>query len=233
MDAFIIPISAVVLVALLTLILKYLRDRKYISPEFFRQVIASVFSGVVVGLVASTSAFNSAHIFWKRQEKARIAEEKTKEAERVKDIRLDFFISVKNEVSENRLTLGQEVKNNAFVRLPLKTSAWEKGKHALPIKTENLFDSLKLLYNDIEKYNWQVQFMQYKVMVEKLTTDKVSREAKTAQTAIDTDLLNKLLDLDKLTSRELVLLDQITEEDYTKIFGEWEDSVDMPYFKNP
>lgn len=219
-------IAAALLVGLVIILLN-IREKGTISDTFFQSLISQIISGIIIALVS----FSSAYGLWKIQEARKDRKAKEAEEQRITDIRMDSFIKIANEVSENRLTLGQDIKNNAFVRIPLKTTAWEQGKYQTPVKTELLLDGLKLLYDDIEKYNWHVRFIQYKVMAEKLTKDNLPDIAKEAQGKIDQDLFDKLEKFESLTSRELVIIEQKKKDDHVSRFGAWQEKVEIPYFK--
>lgn len=224
---FIFVLIAAALLVSLVIILLNIREKGTISDAFFQSLISQIISGIIIAMVSFLSAYG----LWKIQETRKDKNEKQAEEQRVTDIRMDSFIKIANEVSENRLTLGQDIKNNAFVRIPLKTTAWEQGKYQTLVKTDLLLDGLKLLYDDIEKYNWHVRFIQYKVMVDKLTKDKFPDIAKEAQGKIDQDLFDKLEKFENLTSRELVILEQKKKNDHASRFGVWQEKVEIPYFK--
>lgn len=216
------------LTGLFILILKRRRDVKYISEQFFRQLVVAIISGIFVLVMASI--FNV--LFWQLQESIKTEKEKQTEEQRIADIKMDAIITIGNEISENRLTLEVDIRSDTFVRMPLKTAAWENGKNKLPIKTSFLIDSLKMLYNCIEKYNWDMQFLHYKVTTERLIKEKFPKEAKEAWAKIDEGLLDKLKKLEKLTARELVILGYKEKKEYVERFGDWEErTVEIPFIK--
>ncbi len=209
--------------AALVLILLVWRERSFVSDEFFRQTLVQILSGVASGILIAIISFGSAYALYRIQE-----------GDKISDARMDSFIKIKDEVSENRLTLGQELKQDRpLVRLPLKTAAWEMGKYQAPIKTPLLLDGLKLLYDLIEKYNWHLSFVHFKVMEKDLTQDKVPEEIWKSEAAIMGELYSKLEEFEKLTSRELVLLGQSSRKQYEERFGPWQDEVAISFFIRP
>lgn len=190
-----------------------LRDK-----DFFKQTITQIISGTFIALIS----FWSAYCLYRIQDN-----------EKAKHIQIDSFIKVTNEISENRPTLERETqREKGLVRLPLKTEAWVTGKYQLPVKTPRLIDSLKLLYDDIEKYNWHVRFLHFKIMEQNLSTEKVPEQVWISLKNIDNKLISKLRELEQLTARELVILKKSSKREYEKHFGNWEDKTEMPYFKN-
>ena len=197
------------------LILNRLRKAGVLSREVFRQTVAQVIAGVVSGALVGIVSFGAAYRLYKVQED-----------EKVSDIRTDSFIKIKNEVGENRLTLEVDMKTDKLlVPLPLKTMAWEQGKYQTPIRTPQLLDGLKLLYDEIERYNWHVSYMRFMVTEKSLTRDKVPEEAWKSTKTVNDKLLAKLREFEKLTSREAVLLGQMSRQDYKHGFGPWEAQV--------
>lgn len=193
----------------------WFRNRKKISDEFFRQVASQIISVILASIIS----FSYVYSLWTMQEE-----------QKVEDIRLDSFIGIANEVSGNRLMMELD---NTFVPSLLETNAWEIGKYKTPIETPFLLDGLKILYIEIDKYNWEMQFIRHKVKVDKLTKEKLPEEAKKAWERRKTYLLDKLREFEKLTARESVILKQTKKEDYIERFGEWKDEVEIPFFKKP
>lgn len=215
-------IAVILLVGFVLLIIIIKRTIK-VSDEIYYPLISQTISGILISLVS----FFSAYGLWRIQDSKKQATEKQKNL----DIQIDSFIRIANEVSENRLRLGLDKKNNIFVRIPLKTAAWEQGKYQTPIKTPLLIDSLKLLYDDIEKYNLHVGFIQYKVMIDKLTKEQIPNIAKNSQANIDQELYSKLEELENLISRELVTIGKKDRKEHTDRFGEWKENVEISYFR--
>ncbi|GEM_PF-2893291 len=185
------------------LCLMHWRDTKFVSHDFFRQTVAAIVSGSFIALVS----FFSAYAMYKIEDWHRDAKERQREEERVKDSRMESFLKLMSEVSENRLTLEMEMKTDRhLVANLLKTLAWDNGKYQMPFETPLLLDGLKLLYDAIEKYNWQVEFLRFKVMEQNLTTEKVDENSWKALNVIMTELLARLKEFEKLTVREAVLL---------------------------
>lgn len=211
----IICIFIIPLLIAAVLILDRLRKKGVLSREVLRQTVTQVIVGVVSGALVAIVSFWSAHDLYKVQED-----------DKVSGMRMDSFIKMQNEVGENRLTLEVDMKTDKLlVPLPLKTMAWEQGKYQLLIKTPQLLDGLKLLYDEIERYNWHVSYMRFMVTEKSLTVDKVPEEAwKSIKTAND-KLLAKLREFEKLTSREAVLLGQMSRQEYERGFGAWEDQM--------
>jgi len=198
-----------------TWFLQRLRKTGVLSREVFRQtavqLVASVASGVLVGVVS----------FW-----AAYSLYKVQEDQKVSDIRMDSFIKIRNEVGENRLTLEVDMKTEKLlVPLPLKTMAREQGKSQTPIITSNLLDGLKLLYDEIERYNWHVNYMRFMVTEKSLMRDMVSEKVWESTKTANDKLLTKLREFEKLTSRETVRLGQMSRQEYKHVFGVWEEEV--------
>lgn len=197
-------------------ILLHLRETGYISDDFFKQTVASVLSGALIAWVS----FSFAWLLYNVQE-----DSKAREA------RMEAFIKIHNEISENRLTLGLDNKaEKPFLMLPLKTTAWDLGKGQIPIRTPQLLDGIKLLYDDIERYNWHVEFIRYKVMEKNLSPENAPEKVWEPTKNMLNGLCSKLEELEKLTLRELVILGQTKKIDYEKRFGKWENDVWVSYF---
>lgn len=193
-----------------------LRETGFISNEFFRQTVPSLFSGALIALISVILAYGLDNL---------------KETNKVNDTRMDSFIKIHNEISENRLTLGQERKQEKpLICLPLKTSAWDMGKNQTPIKTPWLLDGLKLLYDDIERYNWHVEYMRYKVMEKNLSSQNAPEQIWQPIKNILDELYLKLEEFEKLTDRELVILGNISKQQHEKRFGKWDDNFTISYF---
>lgn len=208
------------------LCLLHWRDTRFISQDFFRQTVAAIVSGSFIALVS----FFSAYVMYKIEDRNKDIKEVRKEEERVKDARMEAFLGIKTEVSENRLTLEMEMKTGRhLIKNPLKTSAWDTGKYKSAIETPLMLDGLKLLYDLIEKYNWQVEFLRFKVMEQNLTT--VDEEVWKSKENVMAELLQNLKDFEKLTTRESVLLGQDSKESFEQRFGEWEEKPPIPFFK--
>lgn len=196
----------------LILLLIYLRHKGILHESFFRQTTAPVISGALIAFLS----FSLVNATYQKNEK-----------QRVEDVRLDAFIGIANEVSENRLNLELGI---GFVPSLLYTAAWDLGKYKTPIKTVTLLDGLKILYLEIENYNWEMQFIRYKIKTDQLTEEKLSKDVKEAWSNKKKLLLAKLKEFEKLIVRESVLLGQTKKEDYIKRFGEWQSKIEISYF---
>ncbi len=218
------------LLAAAILLLMWARDTKQIDVGLFRQLVA----GIVTGSFIAVISFGSAYLMHVVDARYREAKDKRDEERKVANIRLDSFAKISNEVSENRLTLEQERKREKpLMKLPLKTSAWDSGKYQTPVQTPMLIDGLKLLYDDIEKYNQSVEFINFKVREQNLTLNNATDELWRANKSIMDILFEKLKEFEKLTARELVLLGEKPHEEYEKRFGKFEDSGSISYFTKP
>ncbi|MDO8730480.1 MAG: hypothetical protein Q7J69_04770 [Candidatus Omnitrophota bacterium] len=203
------------------LVLLRLRETTFVSGEFFRETMAQIIAGLLIALIASLASFWSAYGLYKLQENDKVASSQA-----------DAFIKIKNEVSENRLTLGQELKREKpLVRNLLKTEAWDAGKYQTPIKTPLLLDGLKLLYDLIEKYNWHTNFLRFKVMEQGLTQQGVPETVWKSDAAIMKEVYSKLEEFENLTTRELILLGHGSQSEFEKRFGPWQAQVDISFFK--
>jgi len=207
----------VVLVCVCTyLALNWMLKQGLIAITIGQEIFTSVVSGAVTALIA----------FW-----AAYGMYKIQEDDKVRDQRLEAFIQIKNEVSENRLTIELEAKKEKpLIRLILNTTAWQLGKNKLPIETEKLLDGLKLLYDDIDRYNWSVGYFRFQVMEKNATSQTIPDSAWKSITAIIAEMVEKLREFEKLTARELVLLKQYDKKLYEERFGAFEHKVKISYF---
>lgn len=203
-------------------ILGFLNLKESVTSEILKQIVPQLITGLIIAVAS----------FWSAYGLYRIQDE-----QKVIDSRIDSFIKIHNEVSENRFTLDQENRRDrCLVKLPLKTTAWDTGKNQAPIKTDNLLDGLKLLYNDIERYNWHVEFINFKVREQNLTPTNVPEEIWQSTESIMNNIYKRLEEFEKLTAREMVLLKERTKESFEKRFGPWKDKSEISYFtrkKNP
>ena len=202
------------------LLLLHFREQGTVTPEFFRQTVANMTAQIVSGCLVAAIAFGAAYLQFRVQQ-----DRKDKET------RIDGMLGIALEVSENRLTLGRDMKSGrTFGYLPLKTAYWDQHKYTSEFRTPMLLDGLKVLYDDIQKYNDTISFIRYKMTAQNLTVEKTSEEAWKALENITTEVYSKLEEFERLTFREQVVIGLTGKGQYEKRFGQWVDNPKISYF---
>ncbi|MBI2871235.1 MAG: hypothetical protein HYY14_05940 [Candidatus Omnitrophica bacterium] len=199
------------------LFLIWARDTKhFISPELCRSITSQVVGGAIVAFVA----FSFSCWLYMRQEDNRLRDE-----------RLEAFVRIQNEVSENRMHLDHTIKQGrTLIRKRLYTSAWEAGKYYAAFKTPHLLDGLAILYGYIERYNWNVDFVRFHVMEKGLVKEQLSEEFWKGSEKLMSELVVYLKDFESLTHQEAIRLGVMRREKYDeKRFGEFQDRPHIPF----
>lgn len=187
---FTILFFAIVVVVGIILTLKYYRDKKDLSREFFAQTVSSIISGIVIGLIVGLVSFYSMYSLWQIQDK-----EKSEEIKNSAKYHQDFLTALlttelvlnykrmqeldKNVLIEQGFILTKTTERPTILSFPRPSfEAWNTVRYDKSNYLNNIDPTLQIalieLYFSLEEVENKVNTRNELILAQ--TTDKKDLE---------------------------------------------------------